>query len=135
MGDKRYRITLTEQQLRVVRVALEEYFRLRLGQDMDFCDDIASMNTDLSADNPEHNRIFDRFICRRNCMRELMAAFFRIAFGPHGVPEKKTADMLIAEDIWDAIRVHLGISRYDRVLHVSDEPIPDIEVLGEGDES
>ena len=135
MAEKKYRITLTEQQLRVVRVALEEFFRLRLGQDMDFCNDIALMNVDLSADNPQHEKIFDRAMCKRDCLRELLRAFFRIAFGIYGTPENKTDDMLIAEDIWDSIRVKLGISRWDKVLHVSDEPIPDIEILGEGDES
>ena len=125
----KYKITLTENQLRVVRVALEEYFRLRMGQDFDFSSDLAAMNVDLSQDNPNHEWIFDRYIARRDHMKEVLRAFFRIAFGLHGIPEKKTDDMLIAEDIWDAIRVKQGISRWGRVLNVSGEPVPEIEVV------
>ena len=131
MSVKSYQITLTENQLRVVRIALEEYFRLRMGQDMDFCDDIAFMNIDVSQENPDHERIFDRAITKRNCMREIMSAFFKIAFGAYGVSEEKTDDMLIAEDIWDAIRVETGISRWKSVLHVSSEPVPKIKKVEE----
>ena len=131
MSVKSYQITLTENQLRVVRIALEEYFRLRMGQDMDFCDDIAFMNVDMSQKNPDHERIFDRAITKRNCMREIMSAFFHVAWGVYGVPEKKTDDMLIAEDIWDAIRIETGISRWKSVLHVSSEPVPKIKKVEE----
>lgn len=125
----KYKITLTENQLRVVRVALEEYFRLRMGQDFDFSSDLAAMNVDLSQDNPNHEWIFDRYIARRDHMQEVLRAFFRIAFEPQGYLEKKTDDMLIAEDIWDQIRVTLGISRWNSALHVSEEPLPEIEVV------
>ncbi len=128
---KQYKITLNEKQLSVIQYALEEYFRLRLGQDADFSDDLAEMEHDLSADNPEHKRFFAEFLVRRNAIREVMRAVFHIAFGVYGVPEEKTKDMLIAEDIWDAIRVTRGISRWDRVLNVSSEPIPKIEEVDE----
>ena len=79
-----YTLTLTEQQARVVQNALEEYFRLRMGQEGDFCNDLARMETDLDPENPGHNRLFDLYIARRDHMQELMRAFFRIAFEPHG---------------------------------------------------
>ncbi len=126
---KKYRITLNEKQLGVVQYALEEYFRLRLGQDFEFSNDLAEMGQDLSADNPEHKRIFAEYIVRRDAIEEIMKAVFHIAFGVYGVPERKTDNMLIAEDIWDAIRVKRGISRWGRVLNVSGEPVPEIEVV------
>ena len=122
-------MTLTENQFRIIKIALEEYFRLRLGQDMDFCNDVAMMNADLSIENPDHEKIFDRYIHKRDCMREVMSAFFHIAFGCYGVPEKKTCDMLIAEDIWDQMRVVTGTSKWQFALHVSDEPLPKIEEI------
>ena len=70
---KKYRITLTEEQARVTQIALEEYMRLRMGQDMDFCDDIAAIGTDLSPENPNHELIFDRFIHRRDALRHAAA--------------------------------------------------------------
>ncbi len=124
---KNYKITLNEKQIAVVQYALEEYFRLRLGQDFDFSNDIAEMGHDLSVDNPEHKRLFTEFLVRRDAIREVMRAVFHIAFGVYGTPKEKTKNMLIAEDIWDAIRVKRGISRWGRVLQVGGEPTPKIE--------
>lgn len=47
-------ITLTEKQLRLLQTAMEEYFRLRMGQAWDFADDICAMNVDVfDPDNPK----------------------------------------------------------------------------------
>lgn len=128
---KQYKITLNENQLGIVQYALEEYFRLRMGQTFGLPDDLAGMDHDLSPKNPNHKRIFGEYIVRRDAIRNVMKAVFNIAFDQFGVPREKTSDMLIAEDIWDAIRVKRGISRWDRVLNVSDEPIPKIEEMDE----
>ena len=121
-----YTITLTEEQMRVTEAALEEYFRLRMGQDAEFCDDIASMNVDFSPENPKHDKIFDDYINRRDHMRIVMKAFFRIAFGAWCSPKEKTADMMIAECIWDAIRFARGHSRWNQPFAIGSEPVPKI---------
>lgn len=121
-----YTIEVNEKQLRLIMRMTEEWFRLRMGQATDFCDEIAAMNTDLSQDNPNHEWIFDKYIARRDHLHEMLRAFFCIAFEPIGYLEKKTEDMLIAEDIWDAIRCELGISRWGSPLHTSDEPLPKV---------
>ncbi len=121
-----YTIEVNEAQIRVISAALEEYFRLRMGQEFDFCTDLASLNHDLSPQNQKHDWIFDMYIARRDHLQELMRAFFRIAFEPTGFLEKKTDDMLIAEDIWDVIRTARGLSRWDSQLHVSNEPMPKV---------
>lgn len=126
----KYTIELTEKQLATIQNALEEWFRLRMGQDMDFCDDLASMGTDLSPDNPNHDWLFDKYLARRDHMRELMKALFRIAFEPHGYLKEKTEDMLIAETIWDAIRCVRGLSRWDKPLVLGSEPCPKIKKEG-----
>ena len=123
----RYTIELTETQISVVERALEEYFRLRMGQDIEFCNDMASLNCDLSPDNPKHEWIFDMYIARRDHLQELMRAFFRIAFEPKGYLEEKTESMLVAEDIWDSIRCAMGRSRWGEPLHLSEEPMPKVE--------
>ena len=128
---KKYTIELTENQVRVIQNALEEYFRLRMGQDIEFCMNMAMLNADLSPDNPHHELIFDRYIQRRNHMEEVMRAFFRIAFEPTGYLKEKTDDMLIAECIWDAIRCERGLSRWEQPLHTGSEPVPKINVTGE----
>ena len=121
-----YTIELTENQINIVETALEEYLRLRMGQDFDFCDDLASINCDLSPDNPKHGWIFDMYIARRDHMSELMRAVFRIAFEPKGYLEKKTDGMLVAEDILDSIRCAIGRSRWGKPLNLSEEPTPKV---------
>lgn len=128
--SKKYIIELTENQVRVIQNALEEYFRLRMGQYTEFCTDMAELNADLSPDNPHHELIFDRYIQRRDHMEEVMRAFFRIAFEPIGYLKEKTDDMLIAECIWDAIRCVRGLSNWSSPLHTGSEPVPKIEISG-----
>lgn len=131
----KYNIELTEKQMRVVMIALEEYFRLRLGQTFDFSTDLASMGIDLSPDNPNHDAVFDRYIARRNHMQELMSAFYKIAYEPTGYLKEKTDDMMVAECIWDAIQFALGLSRWERPFIIGGEPSPKIEQEGDADES
>lgn len=124
-----YTITLTEEQMRVTQNALEEYFRLRMGQDMEFSNEMAMLNAgDISGD--EHCKEFDAFIHRRDHLRELMRAFFRIAFEPTGYLDEKTDDMMIAECIWDAVRFARGQSRWDRPFVIGSEPVPKITKEG-----
>ena len=102
-----------------------------MGQDFDFCNDIASLNVDLSPENPNHERLFDMYIARRDHIQEVMRAFFRIAFEPTGYLKEKTDDMLIAECICDAIRCVRGLSNWGSPLHTGSEPVPKIKVTGE----
>ena len=122
-----YTLKLTEEQMRVVGNALEEWFRLRMGQEITFCNEMAAINCDLSPENPNHDRIFDHYIMRRDHLSELMHAFFRIAFEHTGYLKKKTDDMLIAECMWDAIRCARGVSRWDSPMQTGSEPVPQIE--------
>lgn len=128
--SKRYRLTVTDKQLLTISIALEEYFRLRMGQEFDFVNDISRMDVDLTPDNPNHERIFDHMIHRRDDLSEIMHCFFRVAFAPYGVtPQKKTQEMTIAEDIWEAIRHARGIQHYP--IYFTDEPVVDIEEIEE----
>lgn len=125
---KTYTITFTEPQMRVTQNALEEYFRLRMGQDMDFSEDMATIGRDLSPDNPNHDRIFGGCMYRRDHLQEIMRVFFRIAFEPTGYLEHKTDEMMITEGIWDAIRCARGISRWSEPFAIGPEPVPKITV-------
>lgn len=130
-GRATYTVTLTEEQVRVVIAALEEYFRLRMGQGSMFADDMAAINCDLSPENPEHRKIFDGFLHRRNHLNSVMQAVFQIAFEPCGYLTRKPDDMLIAEDIWDALRVATGKSIWSRAIQSGAEPLPEV-VKNEG---
>lgn len=122
-----YTLTLTEQQARVVQNALEEYFRLRMGQGEEFCRDLAEMGHDLRPDHPRHEEIFNAFIHRRNHMQEIMRAVFRIAFEPYVYCGEKTDDMMIAECVWDSLRFERGQSKWSSPLQIGPEPCPKIE--------
>lgn len=131
---KKYRIELTEEQMRVTQNALEEWFRLRLGQDMEFSDGLAFLDYKQPEDEAERDGAFRNRICRRDSIREIMKAVFHIAFSsPYGVPEEKTPDMLISECIWDSIRFARGVSRWGRPYHIGSEPCPKIEVIEDGE--
>ena len=121
----RYRIELTEEQARIMKKAMEEFFRLRMGQDFALSDDMAFLNRDPQKE-------FDMILQRRDHLREITRAYFRIAFEPKGYLEKKSEEMLIAEDVWEAIRYARGEGRDGSPLHVSQEPFPQVEkVQGE----
>lgn len=126
----RYRVELSEKQLLIIMNALEEWFRLRFGQEFDFCNDMASLNCDLSPENPNHDYIFNMYLARRDHLSELLRCFFRIAFEPTGYLKEKTPDMLITEDIWDSVRVALGRSQWGKVLHIGSEDPVKIEKIG-----
>lgn len=126
---KKYKITLTEEQMAVTQDALEEFFRLRYRQAIDFADDIASQYTDLSPDNPDHERIFERYIDRRDAIMEVMKAVFAIAYGNAYLYETKPIRCAEAETIWDAIRTVRGLNHWEKAFQSGGEPIPEIEVI------
>ena len=124
----KYQMTFTEGQARVMVCALEEYFRLRLGQVSEFALDLAVMNTDLSPENPNHEKIFERCMNKRDSIYEIMTAAMRVAFH-QGHPHSKTDDMMIAECMWDTLRAKAGMSRWPDAYQIGSEPMPDIEVI------
>ena len=130
--SKKYKITLTEEQMRVTQNALEEWFRLRLGQDMDFSNELAFLDFEQPEDDVERDEVFRERIYHRDAIREIMRAVFHIAFSsPYGVPKEKTPDMQISECLWDSIRFARGLSRWDQPFQIGSEPVPKIEVIDE----
>ena len=100
----KYRIDLTEAQLRVVNAALEEFFRLPLNQWGDLADRLAFQGVDLG--NPEtRDRNFDQFITTRDAVRVVLEAAGKILWG-YEIPPKDD-QQLIAEDVWRVIRHQL----------------------------
>lgn len=126
---KKYKVTLTEKQMSILVSALNEYMRLRMGQDMDFVNDIAFMEADMSPDNPKHKEIFNAAIQRRDSIHEIMKAVFNIAFQPYGVPREKSDDAMIAECMWDAVRTAIGMNHWGKAMPIGEEPLPEIEVI------
>ena len=60
---KKYRITLNEKQMQVLKDVCELRFRIDLCQDYELSEILATMNDlDLSPENPNHKTIFDSYI-------------------------------------------------------------------------
>ena len=126
----KYRIELTEQQMRVLENCTNLYMRVLMGQTWDLADFLCErMLNHYDKDSPNSEIIFERYIAMRYAIIEVLGSAMRIANDTwHGNPVEKTEDGMIAECIWDAIRVARGTSRYGQVLPIGSEPVPKIEV-------
>jgi hypothetical protein len=101
-----------------------------LGQPGDLADELAFYGADLSPENPNHDKIFDRCIIKRDMIYDTLNGIYRGVFNSgYGVPEEKSEDMMMAECIWDAIRFARGKSRWGSPFAIGKEPIPKIEVI------
>lgn len=85
---KKVTIELTERQARTVQVALEEYFRLRMGQANlnGLADDLAFDVYDRSKDTT--GKGFDLAIQRRDNINHVLKAIFHMAWPVYGAPRR-----------------------------------------------
>ena len=74
---RKYRLDLTEAQLRVVNAALEEFFRLPLNQWGRLAERLAFKGVDLK-DEKTRERNFDRCIAAKDAAQEVFKAAGRI---------------------------------------------------------
>ena len=134
---QKYRLDLTEAQLRVVNAALEEFFRLPLNQWDRLAERLAFKGVDLQ-DEKTRERNFDRCIAAKDAAQEVFKAAGRILW-QHGTP-KKDDEQLIAEDIWQVIRHQLYLDsgstdtwRVDarEAIQWGPEPLPMIKCIEE----
>ena len=127
---KKITIEMTEKQARTVLTAVEEYFRLRMGQANigGLADDLAFAEYDRAKDND--GKGFDLTIQRRDNINHVLKAIFHIAWPIYGAPEKKTESVLIAGDIWSQLRYELGPKDMfcTTPLQLGSEPLPKIIV-------
>ena len=105
MKEKKFILELNEKQLRLVKDAMEEYFRIRMNQWDDLSDSLARKNVDFSQENPNHEKIFESFIEKRRCVELALDSVGKMLWGYLENP--KTHEQLIAEDIWQVIRYTL----------------------------
>lgn len=131
---KKYTLTLTENQLLLIRDCLEEYFRIRINQWGDLADSLAMKNKDLSPDNPNHEKIFDGFISDRDAVKKVLECAGRILW-EYG-ENSKTEEQLIAEDMWHVIKHELWKAHGSQEdwtvdsrepMRLSCEPLPELK--------
>ena len=97
-----YRLTITDTQLQIIKMALEEYFRVGMNQWIDIADRLAMKNVDLSPENPNHREIFDEMINRRDTVKEKFEEIGRILWPCWNC--RRDDDENIACDIWQVIK-------------------------------
>lgn len=104
MADKKIKkvvLELNEAQAGIVQVALEEWFRLRMGQSYDLANDLAFMGYKHDKEHPE---LFDAVITKRNSLECVIKAMFNIAWPHYGTPKEVEPRTHIASDIWSVLR-------------------------------
>lgn len=95
-----YTIHLNKKQLWLIQEALEEWFRLRLGQVFDLADALAFQNYEYKQNDPE----FDERITRRD-EGEILLSNAMKAFSANNINHwHKTKDVEVAIDMWHVIR-------------------------------
>lgn len=135
----KYILEITEKQAEIIKIATEEYFRLRMNQWFDFAENIA-LSYRYDKNDPDNARKFNAYINRRNKSQELFEKAFRVAQPDY---QRKTDEMAIAEDIWQVLRHRLYLDRGGdpngwsvdarKPIKISDEPLPKIETKGENE--
>lgn len=118
---KKYRLTLTEKQLRVINVALEEYFRAALGQ----WDLLAERLAFRGLNDHPNNIELVRRMTKKDAARRMLNAVGEILVDRYDIP-KQEEDM-IAIDMWRILRRELTPESlkqeiYRDTYRESDEP-------------
>ena len=133
---KKVIIELTEPQARIALIALEEWFRLRMGQYSDLANALALYDYRYDAEKKEE---FNLRMVRRDAIQEMVKAMLRIAFPPYGTPEKVTPETHIASDIWSTLRYEMWSKDEwsSTPFQLGPEPLPKITVeeIGGGEET
>lgn len=120
-----YTLTLSEKQLKVVYTALEWFFRLQMGQFFDYSTEISRCGYKYDKSNPENDRLFNEYIDRRNASQEMFEKAFRVA---QPTICHKTQDMMIAQDVWAAIRHFLWQERPEPKPHDTTDAYPPLYI-------
>lgn len=95
-----YQVTLSESQLRLINKAVEQYFRMRMGQFADYVDEIAFEGFNYKEHSDEE---LDSAINRRDDAAEQFKAAYRTLTAWPKLC-RKTADDQRLIDMWETIR-------------------------------
>lgn len=108
----KYILEVSEKQAETIKIALEEYFRLRMNQWWDFVDEVAAAGYEYNKEDPENSKKFDAYIERRDRSEKMFQDAMREAQSGDRRPYiPQTEEMLRAQDIWQVIRYRLYLDR------------------------
>ena len=104
---KKVTMEMTETQARLVLTAVEEWFRLRMGQSHDLANGLAM----LGYDRNDHDREkFDDCLRKRDALQAVIEAMLKIAFPwrGYGTGHEIQPEVHVASDIWSQLRYELN---------------------------
>lgn len=125
-----YQITLNDRQLACMKMALEDYFRTRMGQYFDLATDMAYV------DYKEGNNCVER----RNHLQHMFESAYRNIMNPGYQYNTVSQEARIVEDMWQVIRHKIWLDNPDRpewsvdsreALPVAFEPLIKVERIEE----
>lgn len=124
---KKVTIELTETQARIVLSAVEEWFRLRMGQYWELAEGLAFLGF---VHDPEHPEKFYAAIAKRDHIMHVLRAVMQIAFPNYGTPSVNPVEVNIASDIWALLRWELSTKDewMSTPFQMGAEPMPKITV-------
>ena len=138
--DKKYALELSEDQAEIIKIALEEYFRLRMNQTWDFADSLCF--EDLKKNHTDEE--FNKCIEKRGMFRDELEKLLNIVHPLHfrgGKFREQTIEMRRAQDIWQVIRHRLWKDRHGdkddwcvdarEPMPMTDESLPKMERVEE----
>lgn len=107
INDEKFQIEVNGAQAKLIERALEEYFRLRMGQYSDFADAMAFEGFNYENHTDEE---FNACIKRRDMIRNTMEDLKRVIWPPFGTNVTRTPEETNAIDIWHVIRHELYLA-------------------------
>lgn len=125
-----YKITLNDRQLACMKMALEDYFRTRMGQYFDLATDMAYV------DYKEGNNCVER----RNNLQSMFESAYRNIMNPGHRYNTVSQEARIVEDMWQVIRHKIWLDNPNRAewsvdsreaLPVAFEPLIKVERIEE----
>lgn len=126
---KKVTIELTENQARIVLVAVEEWFRLRMGQSSDLANSLAMLGFDYKENDREK---FNACMQKRDALDAVIKAMLQIAFPWRGYVNghEIQPEVHIASDIWSQLRYELNEKNEwsSTPFQMGAEPLPKITV-------
>ena len=107
----RYILELSKEQSEIIKIALEEYFRLRMNQTWDFADDICFEDLKENHTEEEFNKCIENRDMFRDELEKLLNKVHPLQFRGNKFREQ-TIEMRRAQDVWQVVRHKLWNDRY-----------------------
>lgn len=132
----KYALEISEKQAEIIKIALEEYFRLRMNQTWDFANDICFDGFDCDNHTEEDfNERMERRDMFRTEFEKLLNVVHPLQF--RGKFREQAIEMLRAQDVWQVVRHQLWTERHGieddwcvdsrKPMSMSGEPLPKME--------